>query len=242
MSNRSPLASSSSPVADSTAAATVGFIESSAAPDTILPAVSAEETKNVGSVPSAASTVAVKTEYDCDTDDDIPAKNNNITAGKSAVKSEYDCDTDDDEGAVGAGTTEAAASVTNDNDNTTVTEPSFCRFLITDLKTGRGYSESNYQIDLIKSEHGLYDIVSSVYKVLDWENLTDDSIYSHLWDLQFAGKRYCNGWRRQIYLDDTSKYDRPATKRDLDAGEPRLLNGLEKSIEIGQKGVDTPQD
>ena len=67
------------------------------------------------------------------------------------------------------------------------------------------------------------------------ENLTHDSIYSHLWNLQFEDKVYMNGWRRQRF-PGSDEFDRPSNESDLDEGEPRLLNGLERPIEDGQKG------
>ena len=44
-----------------------------------------------------------------------------------------------------------------------------------------------------------------------------------------------NGWRRQRF-PGSDEFDRPSNESDLDEGEPRLLNGLERPLIDGQKG------
>lgn len=113
---------------------------------------------------------------------------------------------------------------------------SICRVLVTDLKGGRGNAKTDYRIDLEKSKAGLYDIVDLIYTILRKEKLTSDSIHSHLWNLQFGGMTYQNGWRRKMTPYADAEYDRPSNEYDLDEGQRRILNSLEKPIEIGQKG------
>lgn len=142
-----------------------------------------------------------------------------------------------DNGSASATKAAAASSVGDNGNDTRAPKLSICRFLVTDLQAGGGYAKNNYRIDLDKSKHGhgLYDIVSLIYDTLQKENLTHDAIYSHLWNLQFSGTKYRNGWRRQM-APDSDEYDRPPNKSDLDLGERRLLNSLEKPLENGQRG------
>jgi len=46
--------------------------------------------------------------------------------------------------------------------------------------------------------------------------LTHDSIYSHLWNLQFEDKVYMNGWRRQRFpgIDEFDR-DRPSNEDQI---------------------------
>jgi hypothetical protein len=87
----------------------------------------------------------------------------------------------------------------------------------------------------MQSKHGLYDIVETVFDIMENEKLTHDKIYSHLWELSFNKKVYKNGWRRQT-SPSSDEWDRPAGEHDIDEGEPRLFGGLEASLEKGQKG------
>jgi|AntRauTorckE5430_2_1112549.scaffolds.fasta_scaffold03764_3 hypothetical protein len=121
--------------------------------------------------------------------------------------------------------------VPSPTNTTTVT-----RFLIQHLHARRGYATTDYYIDLINEKHGLYDLVSTVYDTLRKENLTDDNINSHLWNVHFAGIRYKNGWRHCNIFDGMS-YDRPAGKYDIDEGERRIFSSLATPLEKGQRGV-----
>ena len=134
--------------------------------------------------------------------------------------------------------TEAEAPPTKNNDGNK--HLTVCRFLIQNIQGGRGYATSDYHIDLIKERHGLYDLVSTVYDILQRESLTSDRITSHLWDVTFAGKRYHNGWRRQQFPGEGA-WDRPAKDNEVDEGERRILSSLVNHLERGQKGVFSGQ-
>jgi len=131
---------------------------------------------------------------------------------------------------------EADDETTNNvtTNNNTTNNDKVCRFIITKLQGGKGYAKNDFRIDLLQSKHGLYDIAETVFDILGKEKLTHDMIYSHLWGLSFNNKSYKNGWRHQHYT--SGEWDRPATSRDIDYGEPRLFSGLEVPLEEGQKG------
>lgn len=110
-----------------------------------------------------------------------------------------------------------------------------CRFFISKLQGGRGYADNDFRIDLLQSKHGLYDIAETVFHLAQEEKLTDDMIYSHLWQMSFNKKVYKNGWRHPKF-PDSDEWTRPADKSDIDQGEPRLFISLETPLAVGQKG------
>ncbi len=127
------------------------------------------------------------------------------------------------------------AAVSNEEDGSAISDDKVCRFLITNLQGKRGYAKNDYRIDLLQSKHGLYNIAETVFDIMDKEKLTDDFIYSHLWDMTFNKKVYKNGWRRQM-RPGSDEWDRPAKVTDIDEGEPRLFSGLDAPLEKGHKG------
>ena len=108
------------------------------------------------------------------------------------------------------------------------------RFLVQNLQAGRGFTTTDYSIDFIKEKHGLYDLVSVVFDILQQEKLTCDRVTSHLWNIELAGTTFKNGWRHVNFTKGT--YDRPANSTDVDEGEPRIFASLATPLEKGQKG------
>ena len=128
------------------------------------------------------------------------------------------------------------AAVSKESEEVNPNDDKVCRFLITDISAARGYTKTDYRIDLLQSKHGLYDIATTVFEeILDKEKLTDDRIYSHLWSMTFNKKTYNNGWRRQTF-PDSNEWNRPAEANEVDVGERRLFSGFDAVLEIGQKG------
>jgi len=127
------------------------------------------------------------------------------------------------------------AAVSNEDAADNSNNTKVCRFLISNLQGGRGYAKNDFRIDLLQSKHGLYDIAETVFDIMDKEKLTNDMIYSHLWDMTFNKKVYKNGWRRQT-MPDSGEWTQPASETDIDEGEPRLFSGLNTPLEKGQKG------
>jgi len=127
------------------------------------------------------------------------------------------------------------AAVRNEDEKSNDSNSNVCRFLITNLQGKRGYAKNDFRIDLLQSKHGLYDIAETVFDIMHKEKLTNDMIYSHLWDMSFNTKVYKNGWRRQKF-PSSDEWDRPADKHDIDEGERRLFSDLEVPLQKGQKG------
>eukprot|EP00814_Leptocylindrus_danicus_P016660 CAMPEP_0116034296 /NCGR_PEP_ID=MMETSP0321-20121206/19521_1 /TAXON_ID=163516 /ORGANISM="Leptocylindrus danicus var. danicus, Strain B650" /LENGTH=359 /DNA_ID=CAMNT_0003510577 /DNA_START=17 /DNA_END=1096 /DNA_ORIENTATION=- len=108
-----------------------------------------------------------------------------------------------------------------------------CRFLIKDINSDEaGHLLSSLYIDLIRSQHGLYDLVSTVFDVLNDKGLSSDSVYSHLWSLKLAGFTYQYGWRF-CGGKTTQNSVKPNT---LDEAEPRIISTLAIPLADGQKG------
>ena len=195
-------------------------------------------------VPSAGVKVeAEEFRYETDDGDDDTRKTSGTDNNNSAAdmgNDGRDCNTVVKENVVNSATdtTEAEAPPTKNNDGNK--QLTVCRFLVKHIQGGRGYATSDYHIDLIKERHGLYDLVSTVYDILQRESLTSDRITSHLWDVTFAGKRYHNGWRRQQFPGEGA-WDRPAKDNEVDEGERRILSALVNHLERGQKGVFSGQ-
>lgn len=130
---------------------------------------------------------------------------------------EYDAPTDDEgdrprtktNQVHDAATSKSPAALKAETDDEDEGELTVCRFVIKRLEgAGRdpendlgGYATSDYYIDLVKQHHGLYDLVCKVYDILQKERLSRDSVFSHLWNLGFAGKVFCNGWRQKKLSD-----------------------------------------
>lgn len=185
---------------------------------------------------------------------DNPSQARQSSKDDSAVKAEnsadYDAPTDDEGDRKGTKTNEvhdadaskSLAALKAETDDEDEGELVVCRFVIKGLEgAGRdlendlsGYATSDYYIDLVKQHHGLYDLVCKVYDILRKERLSRDSVYSHLWNLRFAGKVFRNGWRLKNF--QTGEYDRAANSADIDDREPRILSSLAKPIANGQKG------
>jgi hypothetical protein len=111
-----------------------------------------------------------------------------------------------------------------------------CRFRISQLQ-GSGsnaYAKNDYFVDLDTSQHGLFDLVTSVFIILQQrEKLTYDEVYSHLWYMEFNNIKYAYGWRT---TNGTSSGGYGSGSNLLDEQEPRLLNALPFLLEKGQKG------
>eukprot|EP00956_Cyclotella_meneghiniana_P000062 scaffold127_cov37-Cyclotella_meneghiniana.AAC.1 len=137
-------------------------------------------------------------------------------------------------GDTAASSVRAVTSATS-NHNGTKNNDKVCRFLISKLQGGKGYANNDFRIDFLQSKHGLYDIAETAFRLAQKEKLTNDQIYSHLWQLSFNGKVYRNGWRRPKY-PDSDEWSRPANESDIDAGEPRLFSSLETPLKESQKG------
>ena len=127
---------------------------------------------------------------------------------------------------------EATAPPTNgakSNDKLTVS-----RFLIQNIQGGRGYATADYSIEFIREKHGLYDLVSAVFGIMWKEKLTQDDIYSHLWNVTFEGTTCSVLACFANPVEGT--YDRSPTSGDIDEGESRIFSSLAVPLAKGQKG------
>jgi hypothetical protein len=126
---------------------------------------------------------------------------------------------------------------TNNNSTTT------CRFLIQNLKRGTGvggFAMSDYHVDLVIGQHGLFDLIVQVFDILrsPAEKLTSDSYYSHLWDFDFAGVPYTYGWRAhdKNEIRNSSSESTFNGKHHIDEETIHPLDKLPTPLAVGQKG------
>mmetsp|Transcript_21444 Transcript_21444/g.35500 ORF Transcript_21444/g.35500 Transcript_21444/m.35500 type:complete len:386 (-) Transcript_21444:80-1237(-) len=126
---------------------------------------------------------------------------------------------------------EALSSVDLSADDKTV-----CRFLIQNIQARSEHAKSNYHVDLLVSQHGLFDIVLQVWEILMNESLTQDLYTSHLWSLQFNKVRYSYGWRRcsgatvKNHLDEESII--PLKDLNVSTGQKGHFNGESASFDF----------
>jgi hypothetical protein len=151
----------------------------------------------------------------------------------------------DDENAEPVANKQQTSSSNNAADSSSTNKPSssssdestvVCRFRISQLRVpgSSAYAKNDYFVDLVKSQHGLLDLVTSVFVILQQrEKLTSDQFYSHLWYMKFNNIKYAYGWRT---TNGTSSGGDVTVSNHLDEQEPRLLNALPFLLEKGQKG------
>lgn len=117
--------------------------------------------------------------------------------------------------------------------DTTANESSVCRFVIQNLKGGKGHTKHDYHIELLVQKHSLLDLVVKVFEILrNVEKKTEDSIHSHLWSIVLDGQKYDNGG-----IDEHDP--QPLADLDVKKGSKGFLRGESASFSFFVESVET---
>lgn len=114
-------------------------------------------------------------------------------------------------------------TLANDNDNDKV-----CSFVVRKIQGRSGHCDSDYQVNLLVGQHGLFDLVLKVFQLMNQEKVTDDRYDSHLWSITFDGTTYHYGWR------GCPADDEYCPSKHCDAQDIRALKDF--ALKTGQTG------
>ena len=114
---------------------------------------------------------------------------------------------------------------------------SVCRLLVNKLSGNQGRADEAYFIDLVVSQHSLFDLVLAVFDTMRDQSLTSERQFSHLWNITFNGKTYRNGWRhgsKYLFEPPKEELEHDPQHNHIDEMAPRFLSKL--NLAEGQEG------
>jgi hypothetical protein len=122
-------------------------------------------------------------------------------------------------------------------------------FAVTLLKGHKGHAEADYTVELATNEHGLFHLIEFVIeKIMNREEgITTDFYFSHLWDVEFQGKIYKNGWRpSSVEASIKNHIDQedviPLKDLNIQVGDKGLFSGGTGSFNISVLSVETQKE